>query len=67
MNSTVIGMCWLWLMSAPKYSEVIKLVRFELFMAVMILMMMFYWVKAPCGLVGRSQCFREACCPHLHG
>jgi hypothetical protein len=25
---------------------------------------MFFWVQAPCGLVGRSQCFGEAYCCH---
>jgi hypothetical protein len=29
--------------------------------------MMFFWVKSPCGLVGRSQCFREVCCLHFQG
>jgi hypothetical protein len=31
------------------------------------LVLMFFWVKSPCGLVGRSQRFREACCLHLQG
>jgi hypothetical protein len=28
---------------------------------------MFFWIKSPCGLVGRSQRFREARCLHLQG
>jgi hypothetical protein len=39
-------------------------VRFKVLMAVMILVM-FFWVKVPCGLVSRSQCFREVGCLHL--
>jgi hypothetical protein len=34
-------------------------VRFKFFMAVVILLM-FFWVKSPCGLVGGSQRFGEA-------
>jgi hypothetical protein len=39
-------------------------VRFEVFTAVTI-MMMFLWVLAPCGLVGRCQLFEEAYYLHL--
>jgi hypothetical protein len=31
------------------------------------ILMMFFGVNSLCGLVGRSQCFREACCLHLQG
>jgi hypothetical protein len=41
-------------------------VRFEFFALVTILMM-FFWVQAPCGLVGGSQRFGGACCLHLQG
>jgi hypothetical protein len=43
---------------------IIHYVRFEVFVAVMI-MMMFFWVLMPCGLVSRFQCFRETYCLHL--
>jgi hypothetical protein len=39
--------------------------RFEVFKVVTILMI-FFWVWAPCGLAGRSQHFGEAYCLHLH-
>jgi hypothetical protein len=39
-------------------------VRFEVFTAVTIMMMLF-WVLAPCGLVGRRQLFGETYCLHL--
>jgi hypothetical protein len=38
-------------------------VRFNVFAAVTILML--FWVKVPCGLVGRSRRFGEAYCLHL--
>jgi hypothetical protein len=38
--------------------------RFKIFMTVMILIMLF-WVKSLCGLVGRSQEFGEVYCLHL--
>jgi hypothetical protein len=41
-------------------------VRFTTFKAMTILMT-FFWVETPCGLVSRSQCFGEACCLHLQG
>jgi hypothetical protein len=31
------------------------------------LLTMFFWVKSPCDLVGKSQHFGEACCLHLQG
>jgi hypothetical protein len=34
--------------------------RFKVFRAVMILMM-FIWAMSPCGLIGRSRRFGEAC------
>jgi hypothetical protein len=40
--------------------------RFKIFTAVAILIMSF-WVKSSCWLVGRSQRFGEACCLHLQG
>jgi hypothetical protein len=42
----------------------LRCVRFKIFTAVTILMMMF-WVKAPCGLVDRKKSFGEMCCSHL--
>jgi hypothetical protein len=30
-------------------------------------MIMFFWVLAPCRLVGRCQRFGETCCLHLQG
>jgi hypothetical protein len=38
--------------------------RFKVFMAVTILIM-FFWVKSTCGLVGRSQRFEDTFCLHL--
>jgi hypothetical protein len=35
-------------------------------MAVTVLMM-FFWVKSPLGLVGRNQHFGKACCLHPQG
>jgi hypothetical protein len=37
-----------------------KLVRFKVFMAVMILIILF-WGEEPCGLAGRSRPFRKTC------
>jgi hypothetical protein len=31
------------------------------------ILIMFSWVEAPCGLVGRNQSSEEACCLHLRG
>jgi hypothetical protein len=31
------------------------------------LMMLFFWIVTPCGLIGRYQCFRETYCLHLRG
>jgi hypothetical protein len=31
------------------------------------ILMMFFWVESPYGLVGSSQGFGEACCLHLQG
>jgi hypothetical protein len=31
------------------------------------LLIIFFWVKSPCGLVGRNQHFEEVCCLHLQG
>jgi hypothetical protein len=43
-------------------------VRFEVFMAVrMMVMMMFFWVLAPFRLVGRGQHFGETYYLHLQG
>jgi hypothetical protein len=39
-------------------------VRFEVLTAVKMLML-FFWVVTPCGLVGRYQLFEEICCLHL--
>jgi hypothetical protein len=43
-----------------------QLGRLNAFM-VIILLIMFFWVKTPFGLVGRSQHFEEVCCLHLQG
>jgi hypothetical protein len=48
------------------YHKLLVAMRFELFTAVAILIMLF-WVNSPCDLVGRSQRFGEACCLHLQG
>jgi hypothetical protein len=40
--------------------------RFEVFTVVRLIMMMF-WVLAPCRLVGRCQRFGETYCLHLQG
>jgi hypothetical protein len=48
---------------APSESHIVK---FKVFAAVTTLRI-FFWVKSPCGLVGISQCFGEACCLHLQG
>jgi hypothetical protein len=44
------------------YKEIVEV--FKIFMVAMVLMM-FFWVKMPCGLAGKSQRFGEACCLHL--
>jgi hypothetical protein len=41
-------------------------VRIKVLTAVAILMM-FFWVKSPRGLIGRNQRFGEACFLHLQG
>jgi hypothetical protein len=41
------------------------LVRYEVFTAVRRMMMMLFWVLAPCRLVGRCQRFGETYCFHL--
>jgi hypothetical protein len=48
------------------YDQTPYCVRSKVFAAVAILMM-FFWVKSACGLVGRSQRFGEARCVHLQG
>jgi hypothetical protein len=45
----------------------LQLVRFEVFTAVRIMMMMIFWVLAPCRLVGRYQRFGDTYCLHLQG
>jgi hypothetical protein len=46
------------------YKTKILPVRFKVFMEVTILIM-FFWVKLLCGLIGRSQRFGEASCLNL--
>jgi hypothetical protein len=40
--------------------------KFEVFTAVR-MMMLFFWVLEPCGLVGRGQRFGETYCLHIQG
>jgi hypothetical protein len=51
-----------WTVSCPQTTA--SYVRFKDFMTVTTLIM-FFWVKSPCGLVGASQCCWEACCLHF--
>jgi hypothetical protein len=47
------------LMQITYSSNKIKFVRFDVFTAVIMMMMIFFWVMAPCRLVSRCQRFRE--------
>jgi hypothetical protein len=52
--------------TAATIRKILEYLRFKFFTSVTILNM-FVSVKAPCGLVDRSQRFGEAYCLHLQG
>jgi hypothetical protein len=61
---SIIGLHINFHLNAQVSINLFKFVEFKVFMVITILIM-FFWVKTPCGLVGRSHCFGEVCFLHL--